>query len=457
MSVATTIPGLYYSFVRPPSESSPLRTDVAGFLGRTLRGPTSSDEVRDPNHLAPKPPTHPIAIRVEGWRACERLFGGLVKDAMTPYALRGYFDNGGQVAHVIRLLGQDPNTQEAAKVASGSWQVGTFTSGKLNPDWPGAGHFQAIGYSFAANTPGDWANDTTITVRYWAAGASGKPEVELEIIPPDEPPELLSAIAPENIAEEVNNRSAYVQLIPNDLPAGLLPAQLNAPPGPRYLEWPAFKLTGGTSFAPSKQDYLDAVQVLGDKPEVALVACPDLYPDLAQHYSDLTQSAQKDALAQDQTDVLSTLLIQAEQLHDRLVIIDVPSEQADPIDAVQWVEQRLRESPDLRDEKRLRNGAVYHPRLLVPDPLGGVSAPLRCVPCSGLVAGVISRLDDQQGAYFTPANAEIDEAVDLSRTLKANEQLLLYNDGINLLKCSPSRGMLVWGGREMGQRLANAE
>jgi len=536
------IPGLYYSFVRPPAEPSPLRTDVAGFFGRTRRGLVGT------------------AVRVEGWREAIKVFGNLTEDAITPYALRGYFDNGGEAAWVVRLLGA------ASTTASANWKVGTLdaATGKFNPDWPGASGVQAIEFNVEASSPGDWANGTRVTIRYWAKGASGTPEMEFEIAPPNEPVELLTGLDPGNMVDEVNTASTYIQLTGNPLPAGLKPQDLASPPpapavqvlgvgtftaahgyqyaycyesgppgpltpgscselsantgsfvnqaaasfdisasadsdtkrirvfrtkdggaalyelptspyinttqtilddapdvqlnllsaapkqsaarpGPRYWEWELAPLASGTAIAPAKQDFLNAVQTLGDQPEVALVACPDLYQ------GDLGNEA-------DQLDVLYALLNQAEQLHDRLVLIDVPPANASPTDraangrvvlgAVNWVQTRLR-SP-LSDEHLLRNGAVYHPRLLVPDPLGGVVAPLRCVPCSSLVAGVISRLDLERGAYFTPANAELDEAVDLSRPLNADESAMIYAGGINLLMCTPGRGLLVWGGRVLG-------
>lgn len=538
MSVATPIPGLYYSFVRPPAEPSPLRTDVAGFLARTERGPVGR------------------AVRIEGWREYQAVYGGLIKDALSPYGIRGYFDNGGQVAYVIRLLGSDAATARMV------WEVdgGSFVStGALDKDWPGLAGLTAIEFSVDATSPGDWANQTSVTIRYWSSGASGKPEMEVEIVPPDGDPELLGGIDPARIVEQVNTRSALVRFTAADLPPKLkvsdltsfaapvvtftgpgafkathggyqyaycyqardsslsprselsartgdfsnqgaarfdvpashdkqtiaikvyrttdggavlfeLPgspypnvtqritdaasdAQLNAAsrapdpplarPGPRYLEWSVGRLTGGKTDPPSKQDYLEAVKTLGDQVEVALVACPDLYPDLA-----LPDTPVND----DQIAILESLLIQAEELHDRLVIVDVPPQNAAATDAIAWVNTTLLASPNLQEEKRVRNGAVYHPRLRVPDPLGGVAAPLRCVPCSGLVAGVISRLDAQLGAYYTPANSEIDEAVDLSVSLTPNEQAALYSGGINLLRCSAGRGLLVWGGRVLGRK-----
>src|SRR5205823_5280984 len=155
---------------------------------------------------------------------------------------------------------------------------------------------------------------------------------------------------------------------------------------------------------------------------------------------------------QDQWEIISALLTQAAGLHDRLVILDVPPTKSNPTCALGWLSD-LRGL--IKDEKVLQNAAVYHPRLVVPDPLGDSTAPLRSVPNSGLVAGVISRLDKQLGPYATPANAPLYESVDLEQLFNADEQTALYRGGINLLKCSPSKGLLVWGGRVLGQGAAS--
>jgi hypothetical protein len=412
MSTSAAIPGLYYTFVKPARTQSPLRTDVAGIFGRTARGPVGTP------------------VRVEGWREYMSVFGGLTEDAMTPYAVRGYFDNSAEAAHVVRLLGAP------AQSASGVWNAGFVdATGKLNADWPGASGLTAIQFQITASSPGDWANLTSVNFRYWMKGASGKPEIQVEITPPNETAELLTGIDPGSLAEEVNQRSAYIQMTANPVPAGLGTGALTATLGPRYFEWaPSVTLSGGTLVPPTKEDYLAAVVQLGDIGEVALVVSPDLY------HSDFP-------LEEDQIDVITALLTQADLLHDRLVIIDVPPKNADPLSAVQWV-VHLRAS---LTENVLRNGAVYHPRLLVPDPLGATPNALKCTPCSGCVTGVISRLDLQQGAYLTPANAPIEEALDLSKLLDANEQAIVYAGGMNLLTCSPSKGLLVWGGRVLGQ------
>lgn len=56
-------------------------------------------------------------VRVEGWNDYLRWFGGLDANAYTPYALRGYFENGGEVAHVVRVGDLDAaNPPPSAKV-----------------------------------------------------------------------------------------------------------------------------------------------------------------------------------------------------------------------------------------------------------------------------------------------------------------------------------------------------
>jgi hypothetical protein len=413
MSASAAIPGLYYTFVRPPSEKSPLRTDVAGFFGRTKRGPMGQ------------------AVRVEGWREFVNVFGDLIQDAETPYAVRGYFDNWATTAHVVRLLGENSAT------ATATWTAGSLDKAGKKPDtdWPGDSRLPAFAFSLEASSPGEWANYMTFVVRYWARGASGNPELEIEITPQDEPAELLTGIHPENIVAEVNARSLYVRLTEAPLPAGITQSDLQQPRGPRYREWPSVQFTGGLALPPTRKQFLDAVQLLGDEVEVALVACPDLNDDRVLPLTD------------DRLDVIGAMLVQAEALHDRQVILDVPWAKANPGCALDWIAS-LREF--FQDGHILRHAAIYYPQLLVLDPLGDAASPLRSVPSSGSVAGVISRLDRQLGPYSTPANAPIYEAVDLARQLVPEDQAALYQGGINLLKCSPGKGLLVWGGRVLG-------
>src|SRR5262245_66437523 len=126
-------PGLYFTVAPRPAEASPLRSDVAGFLGRTRRGPVGQP------------------VRVQGWHGYRREFGGLHKDASTTYAIRGYFENGGDVAYVVRLCGA------GSQPASAIWKVGKLDStGQWTADAPAT--FGFAQYRIEATSVGEWAN-----------------------------------------------------------------------------------------------------------------------------------------------------------------------------------------------------------------------------------------------------------------------------------------------------------
>src|SRR5262245_18100646 len=109
MTSAATTPGLTFTIVPRPTEASPLRTDVAGFIGRTKRG-----LVGEPG-------------RVEEGRGYLRELRGLLKDSSTTYAIRGDFENGGEVGYLVRICG------EGSTNASAVWMIGDLDS---NGQWP---------------------------------------------------------------------------------------------------------------------------------------------------------------------------------------------------------------------------------------------------------------------------------------------------------------------------------
>jgi hypothetical protein len=427
MSTLATPPGLYFTVVPRPAEASPLRSDVAAFLGRTRRGPVNQP------------------IRVEGWRGYLRVFGGLWKDASTTYAIRGYFENGGDVAYVVRLCGA------GSQPSSTLWKVGKVdNTGQWTADSPAV--FTYAQYRIVATSPGKWANGTRVTLRYRLHGVSGAPEVDVTIQVPSEPVEYFAGLSLDGLECSIAAQSRFIRLIP-DGPAvrscALKPGPKPGPqPGPQHVEWELI-LQDGTEQALATPDYLNAARQLGEEDkvasaqapslEVALVAVPGLCEDLAA--------------STDQEDVLVALITQAEQLHDRLVVVDVPTDQEDADDALKEANQVLQWVARLRgllaDERLMRSAIVYHPRLWVPDPLGGIAKPLRSVPPSGHVAGLISWLDRQRGAHHTPANASLFDAVDVSRTFEKAGQARFNDAGVNLVRCFPGRGLVVWGGRTL--------
>ena len=401
-----TLPGLRFEVQAPATEVSPLRTDIAGFVGPTLRGPLG------------------VAVRVEGWRQYQALYGDFAPGAETPYGIRGYFENGGEVAYVIRLLSQ-AETQEPA-AAWALWQVAGVDP--VTKDWvagaPSAGRFTGASYRVEATSPGVWANGMRVTFRYRMRGRGGKPEVDIDVLPLRGDAEYLMALPPDDLVAAVEARSALIRLSVVDAAP-----QQAALPGPLTLGWDPVILDRGTEVPAGYQDYIAAADLLAGQREVALMAAPDLW--------------RMPGSAEQQQAVLGYLLNLAEASHDRQLLSDLPAELTRAEDAISWLDARRIGL----DEDLPRSMAVYHPRLLVPDPLGGVLRPLREVSPLGHVAGVVSRLDRERGAHHTPANAELFEAVDLAVFYKAEEQGALAMAGINPLRCASGRGLVVWGGR----------
>jgi hypothetical protein len=419
MSAKPTTPGLYLTFAPRPAAPSPLRSDVAAFIGHAKRGPLS------------------MAVRVEGWRGYLREFGGLIEEADMPWAIRGYFENGGEVAYVVRLA------RTAAAAATGRepiasrtvWTVGELDAGgHWNSDAPAGGGFVTSRYRIEATSPGAWGDKTQVSIRYRFEGVKGRPELDLTIQAPDEPVEFFTQVGPPEVAEVVNQASALIRLVPIGPEPKAPPA--NSPPGPRRFIWNDMRLTGGTESSPPaslRSKYLEAVSLVVDEPEVALISLPDLYA-----------SADKSGLDEESAkEVLDELTTQIGSLHDRLAILDLPPDKQGVTAAIEW----MTDFRHPRDPALLRNAAAYHPRLCIPNPPGGIAEPLRKLPPSGHVAGVISRLDRERGSHHTPANAEIFDAVDVVERVEVTEQGLLNEAGLNLLRCAPGRGLQVWGGR----------
>jgi Bacteriophage tail sheath protein len=435
-------PGLYFEIASTPEDPAPLRSDIAGFIGPTRRGPVGE------------------VVRVEEWPEYERLFGGLETASTTSYAVSSYFENGGDVAYVLRLAGTGAATARATwPPAPGDpllpghrvvWPAGTVQSEAFLSNGQSVRRI-----AIAASSPGGWAEGTELLIEYRRQGSLGQAEVDIITRVPHEPTETLRALPvrfagvppvsgkppdenPVQLVNVVNRQSRYIRL-------AIDPADVIAPtgvPGPNRLQW-RVTLTGGLNAPPGVPDYLAAIDAISREPAVAILALPDLYTDLPFDFD-------PSAIAQPSLTVLRAAVTAAERLHDRLVLVDLPADNAVatmPLttDRIVAAVSSLR---DMFEEHERRAVAVYHPPVWVPDRLGGVTA-LRLVPASGPVAGVISRLDVERGAHHTPANAVLYDAVDILQSFDPVDQGRLNHAGVNVVRCFPGRGLAVWGGRTL--------
>ncbi len=120
-------PGVYYERADASLPAiAPLRTDVAGLVGIALRGPLHT------------------AVPVQSWRQFETHFGTLTGAGYLAYAVRAFFENGGQRCWVVRVA------SDAAATA------GITLAGQLSgqPVW-----------QVAASSPGVWGDDLDVQLK----------------------------------------------------------------------------------------------------------------------------------------------------------------------------------------------------------------------------------------------------------------------------------------------------
>jgi phage tail sheath protein FI len=392
-------PGLAFEAVRPPPAISPLRTDIAAFVGATRRGPIG------------------VPIRVEGWRGYQRELGGLDAALELPYAVRAYFDNGGEVAWIVRVAGP------GAAAAGALW------------DAAGLGDLPASRLGIRAATAGGWSEGARVSIAYRGRTATGRPMVDVRIRAQGGELEELRAIPADELIERVALQSRMIRIAPLAAPARTGAGGAAS----RAFAEATLVLAGAREAAPAGADYLAALDLLDELPEVALIALPDLH-----------------AFAGDEAPrIYAEAAARAEALRDRLVLVDLPPPapgerwHADLV--ATWIERMLgRYTSDLDGTTPMwRAAALYHPRVRVRDPLGGDARPDRVISPVGHVAGTISLLDRNRGAHATPANARLAGLLDLGEEYDDAEHAALNEAGVDLLRCVPSLGFSVWGGRTL--------
>jgi Phage tail sheath protein FI len=90
-------PGVYRTPQATPQPRFVLvRTDVAGFLGFAERGPLPED-FPDPKD------TIKAAVKITSWKEFQATFGGFMASGYLAYAVRAFFENGGDTCFVARI------------------------------------------------------------------------------------------------------------------------------------------------------------------------------------------------------------------------------------------------------------------------------------------------------------------------------------------------------------------
>jgi uncharacterized protein len=420
MAATYLTPGVYIEEQR--SGSMPIAgvgTSVAAFIGFTEKYDTEHGDPTDPQGVKPQ--------LVTNWPQYERVYGGFAKGAMLPFAVKGFFDNGGTSCFIVRI----PSQRDAAE---------------------GNGHRPTMALPPASTTPGldglkvealDAAAHLEIEVVPPAPAADGQEQSQdytLRVLQDGAVREEISGLnftkSPRAFERSVREQSKLITV--SLQAAGTSLADLVPAAGRYPLEQPSVQ-TVAVDVNPSDLEGSEAertgYQGLAIAKDVTMVAIPDL----------VTIATREDGTVDEETylSVQGKLVDWCQAGGTRMAILDTPP----GLSATRALEWRTRLARDSAF------ATLYYPNVVVDNPLArpGSTNGDRFVTVSpvGHVAGIWARTDATRGVWKAPANESVLGITRLANDVTDGEQALLNPDGVNCIRSFGVNGMRIWGARTL--------
>jgi phage tail sheath protein FI len=404
-------PGVYVEEV--PSSQKVLTaaaTAVAAFVGFTGRAP--DDDPADPEGVKPR--------LVTSWTQFENLYGGYAEGCMLPIAVRGYFDNGGTIAYIVRI----PNTAPSGEPSQLALPAADRALGsplEITSVEPDANISVVIEN---AETADDADGPSPFNISVVEGGKTVESFDNLTITPGDH-----------NVETVVNASSTKIKVKLN-LDKGVdLSSMIDVmKPGTFALEHsPATPVpVNGRKFAGSESTRT-GINGLAIAEDVTMVIVPDLITAATKPDKSIDLGLWKA--------VQTTLITHCELHGNRVAVLDAPPGMT-PQQIKEW-----RADVAMYDSAF---AALYYPWIKVENPLpsNGTDAEI-LVPPSGHIAGVWARVDETRGVWKAPANETIAGCLDVEYPVTKAEQSLLNPIGINCIRPFGTRGIRIWGGRTL--------
>jgi len=456
-------PGVYFEPSQqrvPPLELG--QTGVPVFLGITRRGPLNRP------------------VRVAGAPRFAELFGEPVPGSFLTTAVRGFFDNGGEICYVLRVARQqgvegedvarrarldllDQAGQPTLRIEAqdaGTWgndlrvTLATTSAGRtfLTRDAT-AGEHRLYVKSSHGLAPGtlvrlsDGSNEQWVVV----AGCKGKNIELVDALAYDFASAAPSYVAPHEISLRVRDHERverfeglsifgqspnFVERVVNEQSRLVRVRALRASTEPKFaqpMELSAAALDGGgdgiADLGPD--DFIGYDRGPGERcglwglveqEDADLVAMPDL---MAAYLGSKRFRSLRDVEV-----VQDAAITICERSSNRFAILDCPPG-SDFDEALRW-----------RQQYDSAHAALYYPWLVTLE--GGRRV---TVPPSGHIAGIIARSDTEYGVHKAPANEVVEGIVDLELLLQDSHLAMLNSAGINCLRPFAARGLRIWGAR----------
>jgi phage tail sheath protein FI len=390
-------PGVYMEEVS--SGSKPIEgvgTAVAAFVGFAEKGPANQPTL------------------VTNWTQFTQSFGDFVEGSYLAHAVYGYFLNGGGAAYVVRIGGDDGETDAKAAVAHGELPAG---EGK-----PGL-----VVKALESGPAGDG-----ITVETTDASEPGENNDQFKLVVKrgEKVEETFDNVSlrkgPNNVATRVKADSKLITV--EEVRGG----------GTMELRRDSrISLSGGTGMPDNMQ--VSPADYVGDSAdrtgfggleaidEVTMLCVPDLTAAFERGMLDMEGFKA----------VQLAMIAHCELMADRVAILDPPPS----LNAQQIKDWRVNEAG--YDSKY---ATLYYPRLKVMDPTRGKAI---FVPPSGHMAGIWARNDDTRGVHKAPANEVVRGAISLELNITKGEHDQLNPVAVNCVRSFPGQGIRVWGARTL--------
>ena len=412
---ASSAPGVAVEWLGPLlRQLDRRRSDVAGLVGICERGPVDK------------------ARRLSSTAEFDAVYGASPAVPLLRSAVRGYFENGGQVCWVVRAAGTVA-VAAASEPSSAAKAAGSTVNG----------------LEVSAESPGAWANGVTVSLT-----PTGGARFDIEVQAPDGRVERWVGLSAADIAR-INGQSSTQGLASASALITVKTDNSTAATwsfdGSRPFQ---SVLTGGSDGLEQLRpvDLTAGLQLLSGIEEIGLIGIPDLVvsrptPEMRPRRRTLcsatstpsqqapsSPSLAPPAFTREQVrDAQAELLSYCERMGDRIAILAHPEAAADVDEVLRW-----------RKQFNSAFGALYWPWISVTEG----SSPIEVSPV-GHVAGIIARSDLAVGPHKPPANERVVGAVALTRPCDDDTHGLANSAGINVIRSSSGRGIRLLGARTL--------
>jgi phage tail sheath protein FI len=393
-------PGVYIEEIeRGPRPIEGVPTSTAAFLGETERGPT-------------KPRL------VTSYKEYQRWFGGVFgDDKYLPYAVSGFFENGGKRLFACRIAGAGATAASAA--------FGDFTVRAVGP---GAWGKRIWAEVLDSSTRKPDSPTTTIPVgfrlrlAYWSTMPADGPFNPFTNPRKTPRPDLMEDFddlvtdpaSPDYYEKRLLDSSALATLVKPDNPApGAKPDN-----GARMLDQDGVEDPDITSV-----DYEGGATGARLQPQGLAALEQDPYRDVALVYAPAVN-----------TGIAQKIITHCENLRFRFAAVDSDKQVGDI------------GSMEPRNIQDTHFAAFYFPWIWISDPQTGAR---KLVPPGGHSLGVYARTDSERGVFKAPANETLRGALALAADINDAAQDQLNPKGVNVIRSFPGRGIRIWGARTM--------